>query len=191
MKKIYIALVAVLLVLTGLMITYRIQNPPASAPTADYTRLKAELLLHNYRQDFADSGEEDQGAPDHSKIYGVMIELPPDGDSPDGASGFVFFDCFGICTHMRSDNSGYFTVKNDAELAETAAGVIAKTGAYYDGTFSRAKKSSYDVPRDNEIKIYVRAGDGVFYKTYVKEDAPQDLIEAYKSAVAAAEGRTE
>ena len=79
MKKIYAALAAVFVLLTALMIIYRITNPPQNVPTADYTRVKAESLLHNYRQAAEDSGEEVTGNPaDHSVIYAVMVEAPLD-----------------------------------------------------------------------------------------------------------------
>ena len=185
MKKIYIALAAVFAALVALMIIYRINNPPDNAPTADYTRVKAELLLHNYRQDEAQTGD-GQTPPDHSKIYGVMIEQTFDKADGGAVAGFAFFDCFGVCTGMNSDNSGYARFSDEA-FSELAGSVFAEAGGVYDDTFSRAKKSNYDVPHTGDVKIYVRAGDGVFYKTFKAEEAPQALVAALGAVRGAAE----
>ena len=184
MKKIYIALFAVFLALVALMVIYRINNPPDNAPTADYTRVKAELLLHNYRQDEAQTGD-GQSLPDHSKIYGVMIEQTVEKADGGSAAGFVFFDCFGVCTAMNSDNSGYARFSDEA-FAELSESVFAEANGIYDDTFSRAKKSNYDVPHTGDVRVYVRAGDGVFYKTFKAEETPQKLAAAYGIAREAA-----
>ena len=192
MKKIYIALAAVFAALTALMIIYRVTNPPKPSPTADYTRVKAELLLHNYRQSAEENSEAElQNVADHSVIYAVMVETPVNEAGSDVSAEFTFFDYLGGCTHMRSDNSGYFSVKNGHPVSETAKSAVEAVRGYFDETFSRAKKSSYDVPHDGEVKIYVRAGDGVFYKTYKTEDAPEELVSAYADALAIIAGTAE
>ena len=76
-------------------------------------------------------------------------------------------------------------------VSETAKNAVEAVRGYFDETFSRAKKSSYDVPHDGEVKIYVRAGDGVFYKTYKTEDAPEELVSAYADALAIIAGDAE
>ncbi len=192
MKKIYLALFAIFLALVALMIIYRINNPPDNAPTTDYTRVKAELLLHNYRQDEAQTGD-DRDPPDHSRIYGVMIEQTFEKADGGSVAGFVFFDCFGVCTGMNSDNSGYARFSDEA-FSELAGSVFTEAGGIYDDTFSRAKKSNYDVPHTGDVKIYVRAGDGVFCKTFKAEETPKELVDAYgiaREAAAQTEDRSE
>lgn len=183
MKKIYITLGAILVLLTALMIVYRIENPPQSTPTRDYTRVKAELLLHNYRQDANE--EDDTGMPDHSKIYGVMIERSLFGTESAAAADFIFFDCFGACTRLCSDNSEYRVVNDNGELSAISERALDAAKVIFDDTFSRAKKSNYDIPREKEVKIYVRAGDGVYYKIYAEPDVPEELLSAYTEAARA------
>ena len=196
MKKIYIALFAVFIALTALMIVYQINNPPEKTPTADYTRVKAQLLLHNYRQSAEEQSETDlQNVADHTVVYAVMIEVPLYSDETDAIAEFVFFDYRGAYTYMQSDNGGYMNFTDGSPIPDISKKAASDAKKYFDGTYSRAKKSSYDVPHDGEIKIYVRAGDGVFYKTYKTEEAPAELIEAYYAALAAdfetAESQTE
>ena len=193
MKKIYIALAAVFVLLTALMIIYRITNPPQATPSAEYTRVKAELLLHNYRQAAEDSGEEVTGSPaDHSVIYAVMVETPLDGQ--DAVACFSFFDHYGTYIRLKSNNGDYVNVKDNEELARIAKQAVADVAECFDETYSRAKKSSYDVPYEGEIKIYVRAGDGVFCKTFKAEETPKELVDAYgiaREAAAQTEDRSE
>lgn len=188
MKKIYIALAAVFVLLTALMIIYRITNPPQATPSAEYTRVKAELLLHNYRQSAEENSEAElQNVADHSVVYAVMVELPLDEGVSGAAAEFAFFDYLGACTRMRSDGSGRVNHNRGSTVSDIAEAAVQAARGCFDQTFSRAKKSSYDVPRAGEVKIYVRAGDGVFYKTYKTEEAPEELVAAYESAREAAQ----
>ena len=186
MKKIYIALFIIFIALVALMIVYQMTNPPAKTPTADYTRVKAQLLLHNYRQSAEEHSETDlQNVADHTVVYAVMVELPVYGDETGAVAEFVFFDYRGAYTYMQSDNGGYMNYTDGSPIPDISKKAVSDARKYFDNTYSRAKKSSYDVPHDGEIKIYVRAGDGVFFRTYKTEEAPAELIDAYNAALAA------
>ena len=187
MRKIYIALAVLFVLLVGLMIVYRIENPPQAVPVSEYTETKAELLLHNYLQQAEENGEEPLGpVADRNTVYAVMVEMPMYGvDGSDVAAGFAFFDHYGACTRLLSDGSGFLQSGSDGELAETAKKAVADVMLIFDETFSKAKKADYAVPAGGEVKIYVRAGDGVYVKKYAAEDAPAELLSAFAATMKA------
>ena len=179
MKKpfIYAIILSALAVFAALTVAYRMKNPDRIIPSPKYTEYKAQLLTASYTQAAKELEiEEDKLG---STVYACMAEYPTkELETTEGVTAeFRFFDLLNKYAHVKSNgyavNSARFATDFPSEFTKAAAEL-------FDDTFVSAGDSDYGIPDYGTVKLYIRRGDGVYYKVYNDNNLPAGLSELIK-----------
>lgn len=179
MKKpyIYAAVLSVFAILVALAAAYQINHPGRIVPSKTYTEKKAEYLTANYRP--VAEQLEIESSKKGSTVYAALIEVStPELEKTGGiTSTFCFIDITGKRYTVTSDGTDIEQAEKTKEELKSAFDGLA---ALYDDSYKAAENTDYGIPDYGYVKMYLRRGDGVYYKLY-KEDALPETIQQYIS----------
>jgi hypothetical protein len=179
MKKpyIYAAAIAALLIFGALAAVYQINHPGRIIPSKYYTEKKAEYLTANYRPTAEQMGIED--SKKGSTVYAAMIEVStPELEKTGSVTAmFDFIDITGKRDSVLSDGTSVLPKEMTDEEIKQAFDSLA---ALFDDGYKAAENTDYGIPDYEYVKVYLRRGDGVYYKLY-KEDALPEAVSDYLS----------
>lgn len=182
MKKsvIYALLAAALVILGALTAAYRIGNPDRLIPSNRYTELKARLLTADYRQAAEDLGIED--GKRGSYVYAVMIEYPtPELEKSEKiTASFFFFDALNKYAHADSNGGENVAVRYPGDLV---SGLTESAAKLFDDTFKPAENTDFGIPDYGAVKLYIRRGDGIYFRYYGENEVPPVLPQSFEEAV--------
>ena len=181
MKKpyIYAIVLSALLILGALAAAYQINHPGRIIPSKTYTEKKAEFLTSNYRPTADQLGIEDNKKG--STIYAAMIEVStPELEKSGVTALFAFVDITLRRPVYLSNGDPPASVRafQDEEIMQTFDGL----SALFDDGYAEAENTDYGIPDYGYVKVYLRRGDGVYYKLY-KEDEQPEAVEKYISGL--------
>ena len=176
MKKpyIYAIILSLIAVFAALTVVYRANNPDRIIPSPKYTEYKAQLLTSNYKSAAKELGIEDDKLG--STVYACMAEYPTkELEQTEGVTAeFRFFDLLNKYAHVKSSGIAYdssrFATDYPSDFTKAAS-------ALFDDTFTAAEDSDYGIPDYGTVKLYIRRGDGVYYKVYGENDLPAEISE--------------
>ena len=180
MKKstIYMILAAVLVLFASLTVVYRTAHPDRLVPAQEYTELKARRLTGNYipAAEELDIDASRRG----SSFYAVMIEYPTrELEKSEGVTArFIFLDVMNKCVCAKSSGA--------SESSERLSGSIAydtvqTASGYFGDGFAEATDQDYGIPDYGTVKLYLRRGDGVYFRSYPEAEFPSDIFGGHGS----------
>ena len=179
MKKpfIYAAVLAALLIFGALAAAYQINHPGRIIPSKTYTEKKAEYLTANYRPTAEQLGIEDNKKG--STVYAAVIERStPELEKTGGVTAiFDFIDITGKRDSVLSDGTPIGSKEMTEDEIKQAFEDLA---ALFDDGYKDAENTDYGIPDYGYVKVYLRRGDGVYYKLY-EENALPDAVKQYIS----------
>ena len=169
MKKIhvYAVILAVLLAFAALAAVYQRAHPGRPTPEKTYTELKATYITADYRV----TAEQMQIDKDKrgSYVYAALVEYPtPDLEKNGVSAELWFYDLNNRLEHVTSDGAADPEVKAGADPSDVTAGFAAM----FDEGFKAADKTDYGIPEHGYVKLYLRRGDGVYFKIYEESAFP-------------------
>ena len=182
MKKpyIYALVLSALLIFGALAAAYQINHPGRIIPSKTYTEEKAEYLTSNYRPAADQMGIEDNKKG--STVYAAMVEIStPELEQTDGITAlFAFVDITLRWPVYLSSGDPPASIKalNDDEIKQA----FEELAALFDDGYKEAENTDYGIPDYGYVKVYLRRGDGVYYKLY-KEDEQPEAAEKYISGL--------
>lgn len=181
MKKTYIyaIILSALLIFSALAAAYQIKNPGRIIPDKKYTETKAQLLTANYLP--AAKALEIEENKRGSTVFAAAVEYSTkEREKSEGVTAeFYFFDLLNKYAHLQSTGDNKQTERHKTDIPSELTG---KAAALFDGTFSEADNPDYGIPDYNYVKLYIRRGDGVYYKIYEEKDFPAEITELLQKA---------
>lgn len=179
MKKpyIYAAVLSMLLIFGALAAVYQVNHPGRIIPSKRYTEQKAEYLTANYRPTAEQLGIED--TKKGSTVYAAGIEIcTPELEKTGGITAlFEFIDITGKRDSILSSGTKIASKELNDDGIKAAFEGLAKL---YDGEYKAAENTDYGIPDYGYVKVYIRRGDGVYYKLY-EENALPEAVNSYIS----------
>lgn len=174
MKKTYIyaAVLSALLIFGALTAVYQINHPGRITPSGKYTKLKAGYLTADYSVAAEQLGlDKDKKA---RTPYAALIETstPELEEGEKITAVFYFFDVEG--KNVLAYSNGTEAQATDIELDDV--------WKLYDSEFKFAENTDYGIPDYGTVKVYLRVGDGVYFKNYSENELP-DVIKQYLHSV--------
>ena len=176
MKKIYIyaIILSALVIFAALAAAYQIKNPGRIIPAQNYTKTKALLLTANYLP-----AAKELEIPENkrgSTVYAAAVEYPTkEREKTEGVTAeFYLFDLMNKYAHLYSTGDGATVIRHTTDVPSE---LTKKAASYFDDTFSEAGNSDYGIPDYDSVKLYIRRGDGVYYKIYKTADFPAEITE--------------
>ena len=180
MKKpyIYAVILSALLIFGALAAAYQINHPGRIIPSKYYTEKKAEYLTSNYRPAAEQLGIEDNKKG--STVYAAMIEIStPELEKTGGVTAlFAFIDITFRCPVYLSNGDPPASMR--ALLDKEIKQAFDELSTLFDDEYKTAENTDYGIPDYGYVKVYLRRGDGVYYKLY-KEDEQPEAVEKYMS----------
>lgn len=171
MKKPYIyALIAAALVIIGaLAAVYQINNPGIMIPSKTYTETNVSKLDdYRYIADQLGIDEKFRG----STVYAAAIE---ESRTDIGMSVYDYIDITGERYTILSNGVQTEPKKlSEDEVKE----LFENLSALYGSDFVLTENTDYRVPDRDHVKVYIRRGDGVYYRLYDKKEMP-DVVKQY------------
>ncbi|MBO4869648.1 MAG: hypothetical protein J5585_08045 [Clostridia bacterium] len=187
MKKnaIYVLIAAVIVVFGALTAVYQIRHPGRMIPVSKYTELKVSFLggtnFHLLAEELQ-IPENKRG----STVYAAIIEYPtPQLEAEKGVTaGFYFFDLNGIYARVYTNAE---TITSSTDLSELALRSLQSAAALYDETYTLAENTDYGIPDYGCVKVYLRRGDGVYFRVFKDAEVPaavSSILDEFGAAVA-------
>ena len=179
MKKpyVYAAVLAALLIFGALTAAYQINHPGRLTPSKVYTERKAELLTADYRTTAEQFGIEDNKKG--STVYAAMMEIStPELEKTGGVT--AMFEFIDITGKRDSVLSGGTSIAVKDMTAEEIKKAFEDISVLFDSEYKAAENTDYSIPDYGYVKVYLRRGDGVYYKLY-EENALPEAVERYLS----------
>ena len=171
MKKAHIyAVIAAAVLITGVLAAvYQINNPWVMIPSKTYTE-KNVSKLNDFRA-LADQFSIDEKVRG-STVYAAAIE---ESRTDIRMSVYDYVDMAGDRYTILSNG----TLTEPKKLSEDEVKELFENLAdLYDSDFILIENTGYRVPDLDQVKVYLRRGDGVYYKLYDKNAMP-DVVKQY------------
>ena len=185
MKKpyVYAIIIAAIVIFAALAFVYQIKNPGRIIPARNYTETKALLLTENYLPAAKELEIEENKRG--STVFAVAIEYPTkEREESEGVTAeFYLFDLMNKYAHLLSTGEGQVIISRHA--TDIPSELTKKTAELYDDSFTEAGNSDYGIPAYDCVKLYIRRGDGVYYKVFDEKDFPSEITRLIKEAEAA------
>ena len=174
MKKpyVYAMIIAALVLFAALATVYQMKNPGRMIPEQKYTEEKARLLTANYLPAAKELEIEENKRG--STVFAAAVEYPTkEREKSEGVTAeFYLFDLMNKYAHLLSSGDAEITARHKTDNPST---LTKKAAELYDDSFSEAGNSDYGIPDYGTVKLYIRRGDGVYYKVYDEKDFPSEI----------------
>ena len=110
-----------------------------------------------------------------SSFYAVMIEYPThELEKSEGVTArFIFLDVMNKCVCAKSSGASESSERLPGSIAYDT--VQTASGFFGDG-FAEATDQDYGIPDYGTVKLYLRRGDGVYFRSYPEAEFPSDVF---------------